>query len=194
VAVRLVRAGGRVVLVSFRLAGDWPPRPAALVLARVERTYRRLHSLVIHERLATSPTLVLRSVYRAAAPSSLEITSSNGNRAILIGGRRWDRHPGAGWEESEQVPALTSVTPFWRGALQDVTLLGTPTVAGRPALRVSFAAPQMAAFFDLVVDRATYRPLRLEMTAAAHFMQHRYSGFDTALRIEPPQTAARATP
>ncbi len=192
VRVLVTRPGGRTDTVPFRLPDAWPPRPAGGVMAHVDRAYRDLRTLVIHERLASSPTQAITSVYRAAAPSSLTISSSNGNREVVIGERRWDRHPGAGWEASQQLPALRAITPFWRGTLQDPTLLGTTTVSGRPALRLSFAAPQIPAFFQLVVDRATYRPLRLSMIAAAHFMQHGYSGFDVPQHISAPtQTAGR---
>ena len=192
VRVLVTRRDGHTDTVPFRLPAAWPPRPAGRLMARIDRVYRDLRALVIHERLASSPTAEITSVYREAAPTSLAISSSNGNREVVIGEHRWDRHPGAGWETSQQLPALRAITPFWRGTLQDVTVLGTTTASGRPALRLSFAAPQIPAFFELEVDRVTYRPLRLTMIAAAHFMQHRYSGFDVPQHIvAPSQTAGR---
>ena len=61
------------------------------------------------------------------------------------------------------------------------TSCGTRAVGGRPAWVVSFANPTTPAWFTAVIDRATYRPLRLHMTAAAHFMTHRYLEFDRPL-------------
>jgi hypothetical protein len=188
-----IRRPGRVVSVSlgrsdrvaFRLPA-WPPRSGRAELAAATHAYRGLRTLVIHERLASAPGKVLSSVYRAVAPSSLSITSSNGDRAIVIGGRRWDRHPGAGWQESEQDPALDPLTPFWRGQIEDPTILGHDVVHGRRLVRLSFAAPQIPAFFELTVDVTDHRPLELEMIAAAHFMHHAYSDFDGPERIVPP--------
>jgi len=51
---------------------------------------------------------------------------------------------------------------------------------------VSFVNPSTPAWFTVAIDRATYRPLRLRMTAAAHFMTHRYLEFNRPLAIEPP--------
>ena len=175
---------GRVVGVSlgpadrvvFHLPAHWQPGSARRELAEATRAYRSLHTLVIHERLATAPGSVLTSIYRAVAPHRLSITSSNGDRAIIVGGRRWDRHPGAGWQESVQEPPLDPFTPFWRGIVEDPTILGREVVHGRRLVRLSFAAPQIPAFFELTVDATDHRPRALEMIAAAHFMHHVYSG------------------
>ena len=52
---------------------------------------------------------------------------------------------------------------------------------------MSFANPTTPAWFTAWIDRATYRPLRLHMTAAAHFMTHRYLAFNRPLAIAPPR-------
>jgi hypothetical protein len=175
---RLVRVSlGEADRVVFRLPSDWQPGSGRRALAEATRAYRSLHALVIHERLATAPGSVLTSVYRAAAPDRLSITSSNGDRAIIVGGRRWDRHPGAGWQESVQDPPLDPFVPFWHGIVEDPTILGREVVRGRRLVRLSFAAPQIPAFFELTIDATDHRPRELEMVAAAHFMHHVYSGF-----------------
>jgi hypothetical protein len=51
---------------------------------------------------------------------------------------------------------------------------------------VSFLKPIGPAWFTLVLDRRTMLPRTLRMTAAAHFMHHRYSGFNAATKIRPP--------
>ena len=106
---------------------------------------------------------------------------------IVIGGRRWDRHPGAGWQASEQEPPLDPLTPFWHGLVEDPTILGREVVHGRRLLRLSFAAPQIPAFFEVTIDGSDHRPRELEMIAAAHFMHHVYSDFDRPARIVPPR-------
>ena len=52
---------------------------------------------------------------------------------------------------------------------------------------VSFANPTTPAWFTAWIDRSTYRPLRLRMTAAAHFMTHDYLAFNRPLRLTPPR-------
>jgi hypothetical protein len=200
-AVLPVRRPGRVVWVSigradrlaFRPPALWPPRSGRHELAEATRAYEQLRTLVIHERLASAPGIALTSIYRARAPYSLSITSSNGDRSIVVGARRWDRHPGAGWDESRQQPPLDPVSPFWHGLVEDPTILGREIVHGRRVVRLSFAAPQIPAFFELTVDARNHRPLELEMIAAAHFMHHTYSAFDAPERIGPParETARR---
>jgi len=43
------------------------------------------------------------------------------------------------------------------------------------------------AWFTVRFDRRQLLPQTLEMTATAHFMHHRYSGFDAPRRIFPPK-------
>jgi hypothetical protein len=61
-------------------------------------------------------------------------------------------------------------------------------VRGRPVWRISFVDPSVPAWYTLSIDKQTYRTLALEMSAAAHFMRHAYSDFDTPLSIEPPRS------
>jgi len=51
----------------------------------------------------------------------------------------------------------------------------------------SFYDPVIPAWFELSIDPATGRLLALRMSAQAHFMRHRYTGFDEPLRIVPPR-------
>ena len=52
---------------------------------------------------------------------------------------------------------------------------------------VSFFAPAIPTWFTIDVDRRTWRTLQLEMIGAAHFIHHRYTGFDAPTRVEPPR-------
>lgn len=52
---------------------------------------------------------------------------------------------------------------------------------------VSFLYPATPAWFTARIDRSSYRTLRLEMVATAHFMHDRDGPFDTPLRVEPPK-------
>jgi hypothetical protein len=170
--------------LRFALPAQWPPRPAAALVARAERVYRRLTSLTWRERLATDPVHAIVTTYRAVAPSSLIVDSSSGVHAIEIGTRRWDRS-GTRWIPST-IAADRAIAPYWSGTVQDAVLLGTRTAHGRKVSEVAFAAPQIPAFFRIRVDDATGHVLDLRMTASAHFMHHAYSGFDAPLQITPP--------
>jgi len=52
---------------------------------------------------------------------------------------------------------------------------------------VSFFDPQLPGWFEGTLDPATNRPLELKMTAAAHFMHHRYTDFNRPLQIVKPR-------
>jgi hypothetical protein len=187
VAVDVTVSGQKTAATQLRfdLPATWPPRPADDVVRTADRAYRRLHTLVTLERLASSPGHVVKTRYVAVAPNRLQITSNNGTRAIVIGTRRWDRVGVEPWQRSTQ-QAFPAITPFWVGVIENAVELGTATIHGRSAAIVSFAAPQMPAFFTAWIDKATGRTLELRMTAAAHFMHHVYGPFDAPQQIRPP--------
>jgi hypothetical protein len=170
----------------FELPKAWPPPAAAKLVRQATEAYRRLRTLVIHEQLASDATHALTTVYRSAAPNRLQLKSSDGTQAIIIGDRRWDKTPGQRWRESAQSP-IRSVVPFWVTTPVDSHLLGSGSVAGRAAWVVSFVTPQVPAWFTIWIDKRTHRTLELRMTAGAHFMQHRYSSFNAPLTISPPR-------
>ena len=182
--------------VQVRLSGSKPvdfdiparARPAAAIVARASRATRKLKSLVYVESLRSTPKGGLLTTWSMKAPNEVEYRIRGGADAIVLGTRRWDRdRAGAPWRRSQQLPALRVPLPAWGSRATNAYLLGETTVGGRPAWVVSFANPSTPAWFTAVIDRATYRPLRLHMTAAAHFMTHRYLQFDRPLTIEPPR-------
>ncbi len=170
---------------SFSLPARWPPPSAATLVARATRVFRRLRTLVTHERLASSPTAVVNTTWEAAAPNRLAYQIAGGSQAIIIGDRRWDRDRAGKWQPSSQTP-LRQPTPFWTSAT-DARVLGTTRVDGHAAWLVSFYDAHIPAFFTIAVDKKTLRTLDLRMTAAAHFMHHRYTGFNAPVTIAPPR-------
>ena len=78
----------------------------------------------------------------------------------------------------------------WR-VVRDASMLGTARRDGRAVDLVSFYDPTVPAWYEGEVDRQTRLPLRMRMTAAAHFMTHAYGAFNAPLEILPP-TARRA--
>jgi copper transport protein len=171
--------------LGFALPTRWPPPTAVGLVQRATRVFRRLRTLVIHERLASSPSAVVRTTWELVAPNKLAYQIKGGSQAVVIGDRRWDRNPGGKWQRSAQTP-LRQPTPFWTSA-SDAHVVGTTRVEGRSAWLVSFYDRQIPAFFTIAIDKKTLRTLDLRMTAAAHFMHHRYTGFNKPLRIAPPR-------
>jgi copper transport protein len=170
--------------VSFRLPVR--PQPAVRLVARARRAYGRLQSLVIHERLASSPRNHVETRWQIVAPSRLTYVTSSGARAVVIGARRWDRIGDGPWQASSQTP-LQLPGAQWGTRWLNAKALGWMTVGGKRARFVSFFDPLLPAWFEMALDPRTNRPLELEMTAAAHFMHHRYSDFNRPLRIVPPR-------
>ena len=182
--------------VDLRLSGSRPvafeiparPRPAAAIVARAARVTRALKSLVYLESLRSGPRGGLLTRWSLQAPNEVEYRIRGGADAIVLGTRRWDRdRPGKPWRRSRQLPALRVPQPAWGSRATNAYVLREGRVDGRPVWVVSFANPTTPAWFTAWIDRATYRPLRLRMTAAGHFMTHRYFGFNEPLTIEPPR-------
>jgi hypothetical protein len=164
-----------------------PARDASAIVARAASTWNALHTLVWHERLASDPTTVLVSVYRAVAPDELEYTIAGASGAVIIGGTRWDRSaPRAPWHMSIQAPPVRQPQPFWQEAF-DARLVGTGRVHGRPVWNVTFFDPATPSWFKAVIDQKTYRTLVLDMTAASHFMHDVYGPFNTSIRLHAPK-------
>jgi copper transport protein len=187
IAVSLAGSGRRQATIRFDLPARWPPPPARALVARADRVYRSLRTLVIHERLASNARNGIVTTYRVQAPNRLAYRIVGGAQAVIIGGTRWDRLPGGKWVRSDQDP-LDQPEPFWGSdPVHNARLIGTGDVGGRPVLIASFYDPKLPAWFELSIDRSTSRLLALRMTAQAHFMRHRYSGFDAPLRIVPPR-------
>jgi copper transport protein len=160
--------------------------PAGELVARARRAYGSLRSLVIHERLASSPRDRIATTWHIVAPDRLTYVTSEGSRAIVVGGRRWDSDAEGKLVRSAQTP-LQLPGAQWGPRWLDARALGWTRVGGVRARLVSFFDPQLPAWFELAMDPRTSRPLELEMTAAAHFMHHRYTDFNRPMRIEPPR-------
>jgi hypothetical protein len=188
--------GPRSGRVDVRLSGSRPvvfhvparPRPGAAIVARAARVTRGLKSLVYVESLRSGPKGGLLTTWKLQAPDEVEYRIRDGASAVVLGERRWDRDgPGKPWRRSQQLPALRVPQPAWGSRATNAHVLGTARLNGRPVWVVSFANPTTPAWFTAWIDRSTYRPLRLHMTAAAHFMTHDYVAFNRALRIMPPR-------
>ncbi|HET7568233.1 MAG TPA: copper resistance protein CopC [Gaiellaceae bacterium] len=194
---RAAVAPGRRVTVE--IAGFGPTRrvafslpahaPAADGLVRRARAvYRALAGVAYTERLASDPTHSVTARWRLERPDRLAYEIPGGAAAVVVGDRRWDSdRPGGRWRASPQVPRLPQPATQWTRSTNARVLARTAT-----SVTVAFADPSVPAFFTLTLDPRTLRPRVLRMTAAAHFMTDRYTGFSRARAIRPPHALRRA--
>jgi copper transport protein len=170
--------------VSFAIPGR--TQPASPLVAEARRAFAGLRSLVIHERLASSPRDKIATTFRIVAPDRLTYVTSEGSRAVVIGGHRWDAEGKGRLVRSAQTP-LQLPGAEWGPRWLNARAVGWTTIGGRHATVVSFFDPRLPAWFEIAVDPGTDRPLELKMTAAAHFMHHRYTNFNQPMRIMAPR-------
>jgi copper transport protein len=177
-----IAGAGRPRSVAFPVGGAWPPRPGTAFLRRATGVFRGLGSVVYLERLASRPGDAIDTRWKLLAPNRIEYTIRGGASGIVIGGTRWDRPaPGAAWQRSAAT-ALEQPFPPWGTRLADVRVLQTTD----SDVTLSWLDPQVPAWFVGTFDRGTALPRELRMTAAAHFMRHRYVAYNRPITIEPP--------
>jgi copper transport protein len=175
-----VRVTGSRRPVEFRIPPSSPPAEA--LMRRATSAFRRLRSVAYIERLSSGPGVHLLSHFRLEAPDKLSYVVRGGSDGIVIGTRRWDRVRGGKWRESG-TDVLPQPTPIWGLHPQDAHLLGRT----RRADVISFIDRSLPAWFTVRLERRTLHPVSLKMTAAAHFMRHRYTAFNDVPRIRPPR-------
>jgi hypothetical protein len=189
-ALGQVRSGRVTVLIAggVPVAFTLPSRtePGSRLVGRAQRAYRSLRSLVIHERLASSPRDFLTTRWQIVAPDRLTYHTSEGGRAVVIGATRWDAQGKQPFVRSAQTP-LQLPGSQWGPRWLNAKALGWRRVGGARARLVSFYDPSLPAWFEIALEPRTDRPLQLQMIAAAHFMHHRYTDFNQGIRILPPQ-------
>ena len=177
---RMVRVSVSGRPVAFRIPASWPS--AEGLVRRATREFRHLRSVAYVERLSSGPGVRLLTHFRLEAPDRLSYTIRHGGDGIVIGTRRWDRSAGGRWSESA-TPRLPQPIPIWGLSPAGARLLGET----RHVAVVSFVDRAVPAWFTIRLDRRTLRPRSLQMTAAAHFMIHRYTGFNDVPPIRPPR-------
>ena len=158
-------------------------RPADRLVERATAAFRRLSSVAYLERLASSPRARVVADFTLERPDRLMYTIRGGADGIVMGRRRWDRVQGGTWVPSQQ-DRTPQPEPIWSGHFTNAYVLkATPAT-----YVVSFVKPVGPAWFTIVLDRSTLLPRTLRMTAAAHFMTHRYTRFNGPRRIKPPRS------
>jgi hypothetical protein len=171
---------------SVAMPTAWPPRDAEAVVGRAGNVWRSLRSLSFFETLGSGTGVIVASNWQLRAPDRLAYQVKHGSDAVIVGPRRWDRvSENARWVESPQTP-LTQPVPTWV-SVSDAHILGTSTVRGRPAWRISFFDPGTPGWFALTVDKQTMRTYDTHMIATAHFMHDSFGAFNTTAPIVPPR-------
>jgi copper transport protein len=165
--------------LAFRVPAK--ARPAGALVARATRAFRALRSIDYVERLASSPRNRVIADFILERPNRLQYRIRGGADGIIIGARRWDRVRGGDWVASPQDPT-PQPEPIWAGPVRNAFVLETT----RSTYVVSFMKVNPV-WFTLRLDRRTLLPRELQMTAAAHFMTHRYTRVNAPRRITPPR-------
>ncbi len=173
-----VRTGSAAV--SFALPARLPPSGTA-VFRRAQVTMDALDSFRFTENL-TSGSGGIESEFDVQAPNRLRLSTENGFRSVIIGQTRWD-YLDARWERSPFPGLKVERLLMWHQARY-------PRVVGRRANGVvelaAFGLQPVPAWFRLSVEPSG-RVVEAEMTAASHFMLHRYSDFNARFTITPPK-------
>jgi copper transport protein len=167
--------------VRFRVPAH--ARPATTLVARATRAFRALRSVDYVERLASSPRNRVVADFTLERPNRLEYRIQGGASGIIIGARRWDRSGKGRWVPSPQEPT-PQPEPIWAGHFTNAFLLDETS----STYTVAFMKPLGPVWFTVQLDRKTLLPRDLHMTAAAHFMTHRYTSFNAPSKINPPAT------
>ena len=176
---RAVAADGPLrVRVSGRpLVFDTPPTApdGRAALARITRAFRTAKTIVFDETLRSTPENAQTTRFTLVAPDTFSYLTRGGPAAIVIGTTRWDRvAPNRPWLRSGQ-SRLVVPEPYWQSP-HNVHLVA-PGV-------LTFYDSSIPAWFRLEI--AGTRLDRLHMTAAAHFMVDRYTGFNGPASVSPP--------
>jgi hypothetical protein len=175
--------------VEFTMPAAWPPPPAAAHIARAERTWHALTTLVWHDNLAAGGPVTVHSVWKVIAPNRVAFRIHNsgedGLSQIIIGPLKWFHPPGGEWGPPTKQTPLHQPVPLWASAVNPY-LLGTVMERGRPAWKISFFDPRTPGWFTVVIDKQSARTMRITMIANVHFMHDVYGPFNAPITITPP--------
>jgi hypothetical protein len=176
-------------------AFDLPPLPAqdgSALLQQVQDRMHHLHSYRVDETLGPA-TPLLRAAYEFQAPDRMRLSPANGETTVWVGPTRYTQQADSTtWQAEDfgtsvRVPSFVWDMPDSGGTYMGAHIVGAETVDGVETHVLTFFLdlPQTPVWFRLWSD-ASGLVLRASMRAQGHFMDHRYTDFDTAPSIEPP--------
>src|SRR5262245_23146040 len=166
--------------VSFQLPGSLPASGQG-AFDRARRTMAALRSYRFTERLTSGGPVVFTRL-SVQAPDRLSLRTNSGFRSVIIGRKRWD-YQGGRWEEAPFPGLKAREVLMWYDAQNPRVVRRLPN--GNVEIS-AYGLKPVPAWFRLTV-KPSGRVAEAEMTAPAHFMLHRYSDFDNAPPIKPPQ-------
>jgi copper transport protein len=181
----------RDTMLRFAGPSEWPAPDALDIVRKAEDAITSLRTLAVRSHLASDDEHSVTTLYRMVAPNRLAYRNLGGGESVIIGDTRWDRRPGGDWVKSKQFPPIRQPQPFWPPNVTSASVLRTTTLRGRDVVVVSFVDPATPSWFTIWVDRETFRPLQLDMVAAAHFMRDRDGPFNAPMSIDAPAITSR---
>jgi hypothetical protein len=173
-----VRDGAQVV--AFDLPGVLPP-DGKDVFGKASRTMSALETFRFTERLSSGLGTTVNSTIDVQAPDRMRLRT-RGFSSVIIGQNRWDRGRGTQWERSPFPGLDVKDLLMWYQAKNPRAVR---TSANGEAELVAFGLKPVPAWFRLNVEPSG-RVTEAEMTAASHFMLHRYTDFDEGETISAP--------
>lgn len=177
---------------EIQLPGLPAPDGEAL-LGRLSVRMDALRSYHVEETLGpVDPPL--RAAYDFEAPDRMHfLLQSTGQENVRVGERFYSRaRPGAGWEASDAPPIDVHEFVWDQPRQRAARIVGEEVVDRVPNEIVAFFAETAGGtrlWFRLWVD-GDGLVRRAAMLAEGHFMEHRYSGFDEPVDIEPPSVSS----
>jgi hypothetical protein len=167
--------------VSFDLPTFLPP-DGNETFDKAGRTMSALRTFRFTERLSSGLGTTVNSTVDVQAPDRMRLRT-NGFSSVIVGKNRWDRTAGSDWEQSPFPGLDVRDLLMWHEAKNPriVRLSGN----GEAEL-VAFGLQPVPAWFRLDVEPSG-RVTEAEMTAASHFMLHRYQDFNRSRPVEPPR-------
>jgi hypothetical protein len=167
--------------VSFDLPDLLPPNGND-VFDKASRTMGALATFRFTERLSSGLGTTVNSTVDVQAPDRMRLRTS-GFTSVIVGQTRWDRRAGTQWERNPFPGLDVKDLLMWHQAKNPriIRLFGN----GEAEL-VAFGLKPVPAWFRLDVQPSG-RVTEAEMTAASHYMLHRYGHFDKGETIRPPR-------
>jgi hypothetical protein len=168
--------------VAFPLPARLPPAASGLFRTS-SRAMARLRSVRVDETL-DSGTSAIRARFALQAPDRMRYSTSEGNRAIVIGTTRWDFLDGR-WRKSDY-QRIKQPAYMWEAA-RFARLIDSARLRGRPVRVLAVFRPDAdyPAWLRLYVTPDRHI-VRAEMIAPAHFMVDQMSAFNRIASIRPP--------
>jgi hypothetical protein len=165
--------------VSFDLPAQLPPAGNA-TFDRALRTMDALRTYRFNERLSSGSGTV-RTRVDVQAPDRLQLRT-RGFRSVIIGNTRWDNRGGR-WEQSAFPGLDVRDLLMWHQA-KNPRVVRQLTDGGKEL--TAFGLQPVPAWFRIEVAPSG-RVTEAEMTAASHFMLHRYADFNEGVTIKAPR-------